>query len=189
VNDARVVRRLERLGDLSRDWQRFIEWQRALRETFGEVLALDEFHDERAMTMPGVGRAILEAIDLRDVRVVQRGQGLRFALEAHQPIRIEGKGIREDLQCDVAPELGIARPIDLAHSAFAQFGHHLIWAEALANHACGLSWASARPRRSSPNGRAETGPPAPRGETISEGPRRVPGDRAIGGRHHTRSLV
>ena len=55
----------------------------------------------------------------RDVRMVERRERLRFALEAREPLRIGGERGRQDLDRDVAIELGIARAIDLAHAAGA----------------------------------------------------------------------
>ena len=47
------------------------------------VVALDQLHHERR---DAVGS--LEAVDLRDVRMVERREDLRFALEARQTIGI-----------------------------------------------------------------------------------------------------
>ena len=47
MDDAGFVRGLERVGDLLRDRQRVGQWHRAARDERGQILALDEFHDER----------------------------------------------------------------------------------------------------------------------------------------------
>ena len=48
VDDALLVRGLERLGDLARDRQRLVERQSAPRSIrCGQVLALDQLHHER----------------------------------------------------------------------------------------------------------------------------------------------
>ena len=47
MDDAVLVRRLERLGDLARDRQRFVERNRAVRDAIGERRPLDELQDER----------------------------------------------------------------------------------------------------------------------------------------------
>ena len=55
----------------------------AARDALREILAFDEFHHE--------GRdagTLFEAIDAGDVRLVQRREGLRFARESGEPIRI-----------------------------------------------------------------------------------------------------
>ena len=49
----------------------------------GEVLALDELHDERVDAV-----RCLPDRRWRDVRMVQRGEDLRFALEAGEPFGI-----------------------------------------------------------------------------------------------------
>ena len=63
-----------------------------------------------------------EAVDLRDVRVIERGERLRLAVEARQTVGIERELGGQDLQGDVAPELGIAGAVHLAHSARADAG-------------------------------------------------------------------
>ena len=90
VNDALLVRGFERLGDLLRDGQRFVERNRAARDALREIVALDELHHER-----GDAAAFFEAVDRGDVRMIQRGEHFRFALEAREPIGIgrdEGAG-------------------------------------------------------------------------------------------------
>ena len=89
MDDAVLVRGLERLGDLPRDRQRFVERKRALRDAVGQRRPLDELHHERARAA-----ALFEAVDLRDVRVIERGEELRFALEAREPIGIAREAIR-----------------------------------------------------------------------------------------------
>jgi len=42
------VRGLERLGDLSRDAERFVQRQCSSQQALREILAVDELHDERA---------------------------------------------------------------------------------------------------------------------------------------------
>jgi len=55
-----------------------------------------------------------------DVRVVQRRNGLRFALEALAPRWIRRELWRQDLDGDRPVEPGVARPIHLAHPALAE---------------------------------------------------------------------
>ena len=55
----------------------------------GEVFTLDEFHDEG---LDAVG--VLQPVDRRDVRMIQRGEDFRFALEAGQPVGIRREGRR-----------------------------------------------------------------------------------------------
>ena len=48
MDDPLLVRRFERLGDLLRDRQRLVERDRAARDALRQVVALDQFHHERA---------------------------------------------------------------------------------------------------------------------------------------------
>ena len=46
MDDALLMRGFESLGDLLRDWQRLVDWDRALRNPLRQILALDEFHHQ-----------------------------------------------------------------------------------------------------------------------------------------------
>ena len=63
---------------------------------------------------------ILEAVDVRDVRMIQRREHLRFALEAREPIRIAREHVGQDFDRDVAIEASCrGARYDLAHAAGA----------------------------------------------------------------------
>ena len=82
MDDPLLVRRFERLGDLLRDGQRFVERDRAARDALRQILALDELHHERLDAA-----AFFEAVDVRDVRMIQRREHLRFARETARAAR------------------------------------------------------------------------------------------------------
>ena len=52
--------------------------------------------------------------------MIQRGCGSRFLLETPQAVRVGGHELGQDLDCDFAVQPGIARAIDLAHTARPQ---------------------------------------------------------------------
>ena len=83
VHDPLLVRGLEGAGDLARDLERFVDGKRSASDPLGERLALDELENQRLAAV-----LLLEPVDRRDVRVVERSQGLRLALEAGQPLRV-----------------------------------------------------------------------------------------------------
>src|SRR6185503_17521629 len=62
----------------------------------------------------------LDAVDLRDVRMIQRRQQPRLALEPRKAIRIGRETGRQDLDRDVASQLRVARAIHFAHAAHAE---------------------------------------------------------------------
>ena len=77
-----------------------------------QVLAFDQFHHQRVRRT-----RILEAVDRRDVWMIERGEYLRFSAEARKPIRIARERLRQDLQRHIAVELRVFGAIHLAHAA------------------------------------------------------------------------
>jgi hypothetical protein len=91
--------------------------------SFSRQRTLDELHHES-------GRAgILEAVDGGDVRMVQRGEDLRFPLETGAAVGIHRVGIGQQLDGDLATEFRIARAIDFAHAAHPEKGDNLVRAD------------------------------------------------------------
>ena len=123
MDDALLVRGLERLGDLSRDRESLRQRDRSLGDAIRQRRPVDQLHDQC------MGRArVLKTVEVRDVRMVQRGEDLRFAAEAHEPIGIRREGVGQNLQRDDAIELGVAGAVDLAHPARANGGDDFVGA-------------------------------------------------------------
>ena len=114
VNDAVLMRCFERIGNLMRDVQGLTDGDRPPGDPLGERVAVDELEYERGRTIPD-----FEPVDGADVRMVQRGQQPRLALEADAPLGIGREETREDFDRDIAPELPVACPIHLAHATHA----------------------------------------------------------------------
>ncbi len=101
MDDALLVRRFERFGNLPGDGKCFVDRNRPLRDAVGKRRAFDQLHDESADAI-----RLLQPVDLRDVGMVQRGERLRLALEARQPIGVTGKGVGKNLERDWRSRLG-----------------------------------------------------------------------------------
>ena len=82
VDQAAFVHRRQRLDDGQRNRRGFVEGKGAAHEAIGERLAIEQLHHEvvHAVLVPDV-------VDGADVRVVQRGDGARFALEPDAAFR------------------------------------------------------------------------------------------------------
>ena len=87
MNDAAIVGRVECLRDLPANRHRFGDADRAERDSFGECPALDEFKDEH-LDARGV---FFETVNLRNIRVIERGQRLRFTCEARKALNVARK--------------------------------------------------------------------------------------------------
>src|SRR5262245_32757271 len=124
MNDSPLVRRFERIRDLSYDPQRFIQWNRPPFQAFGESLTLDQLHDDASGAV-----CLFEAVDLGDVGMVHRSQELRFSSKAGETIRILRKMIWQEFQRYVALQLRIAGAKDHTHTSFTQWRSDFVWAD------------------------------------------------------------
>ena len=120
MHDPLRVRRFQGLRDLPGDRQRFVHRDWTAGDPLREVLALHQFHHDGA---------VLEAVDLRDVGVIERRQGLRFAIESRQALGISGQRLGQDLDRDLPIEPRIAGPIHLAHATDAKLSRDFVDAE------------------------------------------------------------
>ena len=126
MRDPLLVGGFERVGDLAGDVQGFLQSKarrrgfRGLGQFLRERLALDELQHEPANAL-----ALFEAMYGRDVRVVQRGDHSRLTLEARDPTRLGRERERQNLDRDIATELGVVSPVHLTHSAAAKQRQHL----------------------------------------------------------------
>ena len=93
-------------------------------ETFRERWTFDQFEHERLHAV-----RFLEAIDCRDVGMIERGEHLRFTLEPRHALGIVREGARQDLQRDVAIELRVAGAEHFAHPACPERGTDFIRAD------------------------------------------------------------
>ncbi len=79
---------------------------------------------------------LLDGVNRDNVRVVQGGEGLRFAAEALKPIRI-GRGLgRKQLQRNAAIETRIFRGVYRTHSARAEGVQDPIVQQRATDHRC-----------------------------------------------------
>ena len=136
VDDAAFVGGLQSFCHLEEEWNDLVKRDRPVaRDACGQVVTFDELHDEKGLRA-GAGAAgrwhnglSLQSKKRRDVRMVDRGQRLRFALEALQPLWMRRQILRQHLDRHLAPELRVARAVDLAHAARTERGDDLIESE------------------------------------------------------------
>ena len=88
---------------------------RSLSDAIGECWAFDELHHERSDAI-----ALFEAVDLRDVWMVQRRKQLRFTVKACKPVRVGRERLRQDLDGNLPFQSRVGRLVYLAHAAFAK---------------------------------------------------------------------
>jgi hypothetical protein len=77
MDDPLLVRGCKSLRELLSDGECFVDWDGPLGDPIGEGRSLDQFHHERADAV-----RLFQAVDVRDVGVIERRQQFRLALEA-----------------------------------------------------------------------------------------------------------
>ena len=88
---------------------------RSLRQPIGQRFAVHELEDQKLRSV-----GFFETVNAGNVRMIQRGQQLRFALEPSDPFGILGERCGQALDRHAPIEAGIASAIDLAHAARTQ---------------------------------------------------------------------
>ena len=121
VDDPELVCAFECLDDLPGNRERFVEREWATRNAISKRGAFDQFHDQRAPS-----GEVFDAVDLRDVGMIERRQDLCLTLETGEAVSVRGEEVGQYLERDVASELRIARPIHFPHAAGAQQRQHLV---------------------------------------------------------------
>jgi hypothetical protein len=109
------------------------ELQRLTPDPLGERLPFDELEDQRAYSGYRVGP--FDAINRADVRMIERREQPRFALEPRAALCVGREDRRENLDRDVAAEPGVSRAIDLPHSSRSESGVDVVYAERFADQA------------------------------------------------------
>jgi hypothetical protein len=119
------LRRSERVADLDGVLDRDARRHRARLDHLRDRLPGHQLHDDRALSV-----VLDDVIDRRDVRVIERRERLRLALEAGADLRILEQGARQDLQGHLATEARVARTVDFRHATGADCRQRFVWAEA-----------------------------------------------------------
>src|SRR5262249_23094477 len=123
VDETAVVRRRKAARNLYAVLHGLAERQPPTRKPRTECFAFEQFHH-------GEGHAVRlpEIVDADDVRVRERGHGLRLALESCQSVW-QRRRRRENFDSDVAIQLRIAGAINFAHPAGTNGGDDLVRAK------------------------------------------------------------
>src|SRR4051812_20700452 len=89
MDDPSFMCGLQRLGDLFRDRERFVEWNRSRQRAW----ALDQLHHERLHLLSCAVRSVrvFEPVEMWNLGMIQRSGHLCLPLEASQAFGIAGE--------------------------------------------------------------------------------------------------
>ncbi len=115
VDETSLVRRADGGTDLDGNGQSALDGERsAFEDQLLEIAALDVLHDD-VMTV-----AILaNVVDADNVRMVQVGRRLGFAVETRQESLIVCASLIQHLDSHRAPQHDVLSPVDCSHAALA----------------------------------------------------------------------
>ena len=136
MDEAPAMGGVQGIGDLAAVAQHLIERQRSPLQPLRQRLSLEVFHDEEVDAV-----VTADVVERADVRVRERRDGLRFALETLAERRVGGQPGRQDLDGHIAAEPCVPAAIHFAHAARAGGRHDFIGTQArpgLERHGRGL---------------------------------------------------
>ena len=124
MDDAFLVRGFERVGNLPRD-------RSASSSGSGPCAMRSASVDPSTSSITSARTPpLLEAVDRRDVGMIQCGERLRLAPESGEAVRVVREGSRQNLQGDIAIQPSVASPVHLAHAAGAEERDDLVGTDA-----------------------------------------------------------
>src|SRR6266852_2301101 len=115
MNDSFTVGSLQRTGDLSSQLEHLLYRQRLAIHVLLERLAFEQLHDKELLPL-----VFSHVVNRADMRIVQRGCRVCFALEALLRTGFSGETRRQNLDSDVSFETRVAGAVDFTHSTFAE---------------------------------------------------------------------
>ena len=127
MDDAAIVSGSERARELGADTNGFIGCERTAHQTIGERRTLDQLQHKQVHAVE-----LLDAVNGRDVRMIQRREYPGLAFEAGKPLRVVRERMGKHFEGDLASELPIACVVHLPHSSAAERADHVEAADAIA---------------------------------------------------------
>jgi hypothetical protein len=114
MDDAVAMGLTERVGDLARVAQHFLDEERTSGKPLGERLPFEILHhqERQSVLMPDV-------VQRADVGMIQAGDGARFPLKALQRVGASRGSADENLNRDRPTEPRVTGSVDLAHATDA----------------------------------------------------------------------
>ena len=129
VQDAILVRGIERVGELDADFHCAWNRQGAAFEQTVQRLAVEEFHHNE-----GVALAFLDRVNGADARMIQGGSRARFPEKSFQRLRGAVRLLGKKLQGDAPAKFGVLRFVDDAHASGAELAEDSVVENRLGVH-------------------------------------------------------
>jgi hypothetical protein len=129
VDDALLVRGIQRIGDLDGQLCQVLGRQRPAQDPLLECATLQQLHGDE---VPAVG--FVDVVNGANIGVVQRRGGARLALEAFERVLIARKLFRQELQRHLPAELQIFGLVNDTHPPAPELFENAIMRDGFASH-------------------------------------------------------
>src|SRR5882762_1985460 len=126
--------RVQRVSDLDSDRQQSLNVQLTAPDAMFQRDAVEKLHRDESLPL-----GLTDVVDGADIRMVQCGSGLCFALEACQGLGILGDLVGQEFERDKAMQPGVLGLVDDSHAAATELFDDAVVRDGLANHC----WESA----------------------------------------------
>ena len=115
MHDAFAVRRIERIGNLNRQWQQLFRFHRPAGDQVLQGHAVEELHDHE-----GSAIFLADVMDGADVGMIERRRRSRLTAEALQRLRDREPRFGEKLERDKTAQAGVLGLVHHTHAATAE---------------------------------------------------------------------
>ncbi len=122
MNDAVIMRELQRITNLRQQRERHLLRHLATADDVHQIRAIHQLHDDVEVVRSG----LTEINDADDVRVAELGHGLRLALKAGLEIVVPAQLTLHDLDRHRALQTDLLTFVHRPHAALAQETFHVV---------------------------------------------------------------
>ena len=129
VNNAMGVSGVESIGNLDRQVQQLGQGQAALADALPERRSVEKLHRDEAPAL-----RLTHFVDHANVGMIERGSRPRFPAEPFQHRRVLRDQLRQKLERDHPPQLGVFGLVNHTHPAAAQLFDDPVMRESMADH-------------------------------------------------------
>ena len=119
------MRTLNGIRNLPSNMERLLNRNRTLCDALNQGGTLDQLHYQGDDVV-----GVLQAVDVRDMRMIQGRENLSLTLKPREAFRISSECFGEHFEGIVSLERHVVSAPDPAHAALADQGYHLIGTDA-----------------------------------------------------------
>jgi hypothetical protein len=128
MDDAFGVRGIQSVRDIDGEGKEIFGVERMAGDAVLERLAVEKFHGDE-----GLAVLLANVVNGADVRMIERGGGLGFALETGEGLRVARDVLREKFQRDETAEARVLGFVDDTHAATTEFFDDAVVRDGLAD--------------------------------------------------------